>query len=75
MFNARDFVDGRVIRQLRVSASRVRWYLRELMGDSRYERHLAHLRSHDPAAVIPTEAQYWREKHRADAANPQSRCC
>lgn len=53
----------------------VRWYLRELMGDSRYSRYLVHARSHDPAAVVMSEREYWRNAYREEAANPRSRCC
>lgn len=57
------------------AASGVRWYVRELMGDSRYERYVAHLAATHPGAPVPTERQFWRDRHAEEDANPSSRCC
>ena len=70
-------LQNRFIGRLTRCGSGIRWYLRELMGDSSYARYIAHRATHDeelPGSVL-TERQFWREKYREDAANPRSRCC
>ena len=57
------------------AALAVRWYVREFMGDSRYERYVRHLRLTHPGADVPTERQFWRQRHAREDANPSSRCC
>ncbi|MBC7724148.1 MAG: YbdD/YjiX family protein [Burkholderiaceae bacterium] len=57
------------------AAKGVRWYVRELMGDSRYERYVAHLSATHPGATVPTEREFWRERHAIEERNPTSRCC
>ncbi|WP_235929008.1 YbdD/YjiX family protein [Marisediminicola senii] len=57
------------------AARGLRWYVRELMGDSRYERYVAHLAATHPGAPVPTERQFWRDRHAEEDANPSSRCC
>lgn len=68
---------NRVINRLARCGSGIRWYLRELMGDSAYPRYLAHRAAHGDGLPGPalTEREFWREKYRDDAANPRSRCC
>ena len=55
--------------------SGIRWYLRELMGDSSYARYLAHRATHSEPTPLLSERDFWRQKHRDDAASPRSRCC
>jgi uncharacterized short protein YbdD (DUF466 family) len=55
--------------------SGIRWYLRELMGDSSYARYLAHRATHNDPTPPLSERDFWRQKHRDDAASPRSRCC
>ena len=55
--------------------SGIRWYLRELMGDSRYARYLAHRATHSDLTPPLSERDFWCQKHREDAASPRSRCC
>lgn len=57
------------------TATAVRWYTRELMGDASYERYLRHLRATHPGLEAPSERQFWREKHARADATPASRCC
>lgn len=60
-----------VVRALRS----VRWYVGELMGDHDYAHYVQHLKIHHPEAPIPSEREYWRNRHAQAAANPQTRCC
>lgn len=52
-----------------------RWYVGQLMGDHDYQKYCNHLRIHHPNQPIPTEREYWRNRHAAADANPQARCC
>ncbi|MBG6107581.1 YbdD/YjiX family protein [Frigoribacterium sp. CG_9.8] len=59
-----------------VACSRgIHWYLRELMGDSSYARYLAHRATHNDPTPPQSEREFWRQKHRDNAASPRSRCC
>lgn len=59
---------GRVGRQ-------IRWYVGALMGDSHYQRYVAHRRRSHPGEPVISEAAYWRMRHRESEANPGARCC
>ena len=61
--------------RLAACGSGIRWYLRELMGDSSYARYLAHRATHNDPTPPLSERDFWRQKHRDDAASPRSRCC
>lgn len=58
-------------------ASWLRWYVRELTGESAYERYTAHLARHDPAAPVPSRREFERRRQRAREADPRSGagCC
>ena len=45
------------------------------MGDNHYRRYVEYRRRTHPGEPVCTEAQYWRMRHAASEANPQSRCC
>lgn len=56
----------------------VRWYVRELTGESAYERYVAHVQLHQgPHAPVPGRREF--ERHRTDAreGDPREgfRCC
>ncbi|MBA0051507.1 YbdD/YjiX family protein [Streptomyces sp. AJS327] len=53
------------------------WYLRELTGETAYERHVAHLRAHDAAAEVPTRREFERRRTDAQERDPREgfRCC
>jgi uncharacterized short protein YbdD (DUF466 family) len=53
----------------------VRWYLREVSGDSAYERHCAHLRRTAPDAAVPSRREFQRLRARRLEEAPLSRCC
>lgn len=56
-------------------ARQIRWYFGALMGDSHYQRYLAHRRCQHPGEAVLTEAEYWRMRHRQAETNPGARCC
>jgi len=53
----------------------VRWYLREVSGETAYDRHVAHLRRVHPDRPLPDRAAFWRERMDRRDANPGARCC
>lgn len=53
----------------------VRWYVHSVMGDNDYQRYCSHLRTHHPGTPVPTEKEFWREKHAEAERNPKTRCC
>ena len=56
-------------------ARQISWYWSSLMGDNHYQRYVdLRARTH-PGEPVPTEGEYWRMRHAATEANPQSRCC
>ncbi|MEV5652411.1 YbdD/YjiX family protein [Nocardia sp. NPDC052254] len=50
-------------------------YLNAVLGGQDYARYVAHLRRTHPDRPIPTESDYWRERHAAAERNPGTRCC
>ncbi|MFJ6794465.1 YbdD/YjiX family protein [Streptomyces sp. NPDC091268] len=57
--------------------ARVRYYVREFSGEAAYDRHVAHLRAHDPQAPVPTRRAFERARTDAREADPREgfRCC
>jgi len=53
----------------------LRWYLREVTGESAYDRYLAHERSAHPDSPVLTRAQFERQRQDLAGARPQQRCC
>lgn len=53
----------------------VRWYVSGVLGESDYERYVAHLRRHHAGAAVPTVSEYWRARYAEQDANPGARCC
>lgn len=53
----------------------VSWYVRGVLGESDYERFVAHQRRRHPGAAVPSRAEFWRERYAAQDANPGARCC
>ena len=66
---------GRAMSAIRQAWRAFAWYLREVTGESDYERYVAHLRAHHPDQPPPTVKEYWRERYAYEAAHPRSRCC
>jgi uncharacterized short protein YbdD (DUF466 family) len=61
--------------RLRDALSGVRWYLREVSGESSYDRYVEHVRRDHPDAVVMSRRDYerWRQDDRND--HPRARCC
>jgi uncharacterized short protein YbdD (DUF466 family) len=56
-------------------AKGVHWYLRELTGETQYERYLErHAREH-PGAAPMSRREFERRRIAAADAKPGSRCC
>ncbi|MFF8018058.1 CstA-like transporter-associated (seleno)protein [Streptomyces sp. NPDC007929] len=56
-------------------ARAVRWYLRELTGESEYDRYCLHRQRHDPDAPLPTRREYQLLRTRHQETRTHSRCC
>jgi uncharacterized short protein YbdD (DUF466 family) len=53
----------------------VRWYLREVSGESAYDRYVAHMRGDHPSQPVMTRREFERRRQDDRDARPQSRCC
>ena len=51
------------------------WWFNSVLGGNDYRRYVQHLRVHHPDGEIPSEREYWRERHDSATRNPQQRCC
>ena len=53
----------------------VRWYLREVSGESAYDRYVAHVRRLHPGQPVLSRRDFerWRQDDRD--RNPRARCC
>ncbi len=60
---------------LRRALSGVRWYLREVSGESGYDRYVAHMRRDHPGQPVMARREYERSRQDAREANPRARCC
>ncbi|MEU9607259.1 YbdD/YjiX family protein [Streptomyces sp. NPDC048057] len=56
-------------------ARTVLWYLREVSGETAYERHCVHHRRNHPELPAPTRREFQRQRARKLEQEPQSRCC
>ena len=53
----------------------VRWYLREVSGESGYDRYVEHMRRDHPEQAVMSRRDYERQKMRQREENPRARCC
>jgi uncharacterized short protein YbdD (DUF466 family) len=60
---------------LRQGARWLRWYLREVSGESAYERYVAHALAAHPDAPVLSRRQFERQRMDQRDDRPQSRCC
>ncbi|MFD7662267.1 CstA-like transporter-associated (seleno)protein [Streptomyces sp. NPDC059788] len=62
---------------VRRALGRIRWYVRELTGESAYEHYVAHVRQHAPDAPVPGRREFERRRAAAREDDPRSgfRCC
>lgn len=63
--------------RVRRLASRIRWFWRELTGESGYDRYVVYVRTHRPHAPVLSRREF--ERRRTDAADTDPRkgfrCC
>ena len=55
--------------------SGVRWYLREVSGESAYDRYVEHRRREHPGEPVMSRRDFERRRQDAREARPQARCC
>ena len=53
----------------------VRWYLREVSGESAYDRYVEHERREHPGCAPLTRRQFERNRQDERDRRPQQRCC
>ena len=53
----------------------LRWYLREVTGETAYDRYLDHARNIHPDAPVLSRREFERRRMTERDARPQSRCC
>jgi uncharacterized short protein YbdD (DUF466 family) len=60
---------------VREAFSGVRWYLREVSGESAYDRYVEHRRRDHPDEPVLTRRAFERARQDEREARPQARCC
>jgi len=55
--------------------SGVRWYLREVAGESGYDRYVAHMRCEHPDQPVMSRRDFERRRQDQREENPRARCC
>jgi uncharacterized short protein YbdD (DUF466 family) len=60
---------------LRRAVAGVRWYLREVSGESGYDRYVSHMRRDHPGQPVMARREYERSRQDAREASPRARCC
>ncbi|HEX2808931.1 MAG TPA: YbdD/YjiX family protein [Kineosporiaceae bacterium] len=63
MISARRTLDG------------VRWYLREVAGESSYERYVEHESREHPGRPVLSRRKFERQRQDDRDRTPQQRCC
>ena len=63
------------IMTLREAYAGVRWYLREVSGESAYDRYVEHLRRDHPDQPVMSRRDFERRRMRMRDENPKARCC
>lgn len=51
------------------------WWFDSILGGRDYQRYVEHLRRRHPDRPVPTEREYWRQRHAEADRNPTNRCC
>lgn len=57
------------------AARTLRWYVRGVVGEDAYERYVAHVAATRPGHPVPSEREFWRDKHAYQERHPDTRCC
>ena len=60
---------------LKEALAGVRWYLREVSGETAYDRYVEHVRRDHPGEPVMSRRDFerWRQDDRDK--NPRARCC
>ncbi|MEB4615006.1 YbdD/YjiX family protein [Leucobacter sp. M11] len=66
---------GSVLAAVAALPARLWQGLRELSGETRYERFAAHRRRTHPGEPVPSAREFWRMLSEDEERNPGSRCC
>jgi uncharacterized short protein YbdD (DUF466 family) len=53
----------------------VRWYLREVSGESGYERYVEHMRREHAGQPVMSRREFERRRQDAREESPRARCC
>jgi uncharacterized short protein YbdD (DUF466 family) len=53
----------------------VRWYLREVSGESAYDRYVEHMRRDHPSQLVMSRRDFERWKQDQREERPRARCC
>jgi uncharacterized short protein YbdD (DUF466 family) len=53
----------------------VRWYLREVSGESAYDHYVEHMRRDHPGQPVISRRDYERRRQDERNENPRARCC
>jgi uncharacterized short protein YbdD (DUF466 family) len=53
----------------------VRWYLREVSGESAYDHYVDHMRREHPDQPVMSRRDFERRRQDARDENPRARCC
>lgn len=53
----------------------VSWYVKEVMGENDYSKHVAHLARVHPGTTPPSRRDFERAKVDRMERDPKSRCC
>jgi uncharacterized short protein YbdD (DUF466 family) len=51
------------------------WYLREVTGESAYERYVEHERHAHPGRPVASRREFERKRQDLASSRPQQRCC
>lgn len=60
---------------VREALAGVRWYLREVSGESGYDRYVEHMRRDHPGQPVMARRDFERRRQDEREANPRARCC
>lgn len=60
---------------VREALAGVRWYLREVSGESAYDRYVEHVRRDHPDQPVMSRRDFERGRQDERNRNPRARCC
>ena len=60
---------------LREMARGVHWYLREVTGETAYERYVAHMRAEHADQPVMSRRDFERRRQEQRESRPNARCC